>query len=160
MRKTHISRFKNAGPMALCLLARLHGPSSAGPHGESRVTWDVVSNPEGPCTVIVYIWAPKLLYRNPFKAQVYTRWVLGPLGKELWVRWPQKCTSHWAVRDGVLGFRLYPPWESFFLFVYIKPKRILKVLFLLRFYGEYSRGRGYEAASLGQGMTGLRGVKR
>ena len=29
--------------------------------------------PEGPCTYIVYTWALKLLYGNPFKAQVYTR---------------------------------------------------------------------------------------
>ena len=35
---------------------------------------------KGPCTHIVYIWALKLLYGNPFKAQVYTRWVHGAFG--------------------------------------------------------------------------------
>ena len=29
-------------------------------------------NPKDPCTCIVYTWALKLLYRNIFKAQVYT----------------------------------------------------------------------------------------
>ena len=36
--------------------------------------------PKGPCTHIVHIWALKLLYRNPFKAQVYAIWVHGPFG--------------------------------------------------------------------------------
>ena len=36
--------------------------------------------PEGPCTEIVYTLAPKYLYRDYFKAKVYTIWVHGPLG--------------------------------------------------------------------------------
>ena len=36
--------------------------------------------PKGPCTQIVYTLAPKYLYRDYFKAKVYTIWVHGPLG--------------------------------------------------------------------------------
>ena len=35
------------------------------------------TSPKDPCTCIVYTWAVKLLYRNPFKAQVYTIQVHG-----------------------------------------------------------------------------------
>ena len=38
-----------------------------------------------------------------------------------------------ASRLAELPKQLYPPWESCSSFVYIKPKRILKLLFLLRF---------------------------
>ena len=40
----------------------------------------VASFPKGPCTFIVYTWPLKLLYRNPFKAQVSTIYVHGPFG--------------------------------------------------------------------------------
>ena len=33
------------------------------------------------CTQIVYTLAPKYLYRDYFKAKIYTTWVYGPLGK-------------------------------------------------------------------------------
>ena len=36
--------------------------------------------PKGPCTQIVYTLAPKYLYGDYFKANVYTIWVHGPLG--------------------------------------------------------------------------------
>ena len=36
--------------------------------------------PKGPCTQIVYTLAPKYLYRDYFKANVYTNWAHGPLG--------------------------------------------------------------------------------
>ena len=35
---------------------------------------------KGPCTQIVYALAPKYLYRDYFKAKVYTVWAHGPLG--------------------------------------------------------------------------------
>ena len=35
---------------------------------------------KGPCTQIVYTLAPKYLYKDYFKAKVYTIWVHGPLG--------------------------------------------------------------------------------
>ena len=35
-------------------------------------TTSMASNPKDPCTYMVYAWALKLLYRNLFKAQVYT----------------------------------------------------------------------------------------
>ena len=38
------------------------------------------SHPEGPCAQIVCPVGPKYLYRDYFKAQVYTIWVHGPLG--------------------------------------------------------------------------------
>ena len=42
--------------------------------------WVVVyTSPRGPCTQIVYTLAPKYLYRDYFKAKVYTIWVHGPL---------------------------------------------------------------------------------
>ena len=47
------------------------GPESSQAH--SRL--DVASSlafPKDPCTYIVYTWPLKLLYRNPFKAPVYT----------------------------------------------------------------------------------------
>ena len=37
-------------------------------------------NPQGPCAQIVYTVAPKYLYGDYFKANVYTIWVHGPLG--------------------------------------------------------------------------------
>ena len=36
--------------------------------------------PKGPCAQIVYILAPKYLFRDYFTAKVYTIWVRGPLG--------------------------------------------------------------------------------
>ena len=36
--------------------------------------------PKGPCTQIVYTLGPTYLYREYFKAKVYTIWVHGPLG--------------------------------------------------------------------------------
>ena len=36
--------------------------------------------PKGPCTLLLYTWAPKSLYRKYFKAQVYNNEVHGPLG--------------------------------------------------------------------------------
>ena len=36
--------------------------------------------PKGPCTQIVYTLVPMYLYREYFKAKVYTIWVHGPLG--------------------------------------------------------------------------------
>ena len=37
--------------------------------------------PKGPCTQTVYTVAPRYLYRDYFKAKVYTTiWVRGPLG--------------------------------------------------------------------------------
>ena len=39
-------------------------------------------NPKGPCTYIVHIRVLKLPYGSPFKPQVYTIWVHGPLGKD------------------------------------------------------------------------------
>ena len=36
--------------------------------------------PKGPCTQIVYALGPRYLYREYFKAKVYTIWVHGPLG--------------------------------------------------------------------------------
>ena len=41
---------------------------------------DLPSYPKGPCTQIVYTLAPKYLYRDYFKAKVYTIWVHGPSG--------------------------------------------------------------------------------
>ena len=35
---------------------------------------------KGPCTQIVYTLDPMYLYRDYFKANVYTIWVHGPLG--------------------------------------------------------------------------------
>ena len=37
--------------------------------------------PESPSTQIMYTLAPKYLYRDHFKAKVYTIWVPGPLGE-------------------------------------------------------------------------------
>ena len=37
-------------------------------------------HPKGPCTQIVYTFAPKYLNRDYCKAKVYTIWVHGPLG--------------------------------------------------------------------------------
>ena len=37
--------------------------------------------PKGPCTQIVYTLGPMYLYREYFKAKVYTIWVHGPLGR-------------------------------------------------------------------------------
>ena len=42
------------------------------------------SYPMGPCNQIVYTLAPKYLYRDYLKANVYTVWVHGPLGRCLW----------------------------------------------------------------------------
>ena len=39
------------------------------------------TNPKGPCTQIVYTLGPMYLHREYFKANVYTIWVHGPLGK-------------------------------------------------------------------------------
>ena len=39
--------------------------------------------PKGPCTQIVYTLAPKYLYRDYFRARVYTIWVPGPVGLTL-----------------------------------------------------------------------------
>ena len=36
--------------------------------------------PKGPCTQMAYTLAPMYLYREYFKAKVYTIWVHGPLG--------------------------------------------------------------------------------
>ena len=36
--------------------------------------------PKSPCTQIVYTLAPKYLYKDYFKAKVYTIWVHGPVG--------------------------------------------------------------------------------
>ena len=40
----------------------------------------LLTPPKDPCTCMVYSWALKLLYRNPFKAQVYTIKVQGSFG--------------------------------------------------------------------------------
>ena len=37
--------------------------------------------PKGPCSQIVYTLGPMYLYREYFKAKVYTIWVHGPLGR-------------------------------------------------------------------------------
>ena len=43
--------------------------------------WQVL-NPKGPCAHIVYTLAPMYLYRDYFKANVYTIRVHGPLGEQ------------------------------------------------------------------------------
>ena len=43
----------------------------------------------------------------------------------------------WGFVEVARLMSLDPPWEIFSVFVYIKPKRILKALYLLSFYGEY-----------------------
>ena len=42
----------------------------------------LMAYPEGPCTQIVYTLAPMYLYKEYFKANVYTIWVHGPSGLE------------------------------------------------------------------------------
>ena len=41
--------------------------------------------PKGPCTLLLYTWAPKSLYRKYFKAQVYNNEVHGPLGIYIYI---------------------------------------------------------------------------
>ena len=50
-------------------------------------------NRKGPCTQIVKTLALKYLFRDYFKAKVYTIWAHGPLGKGQRVKDLESCTS-------------------------------------------------------------------
>ena len=73
----------------ICLREKdTHPNKSFAPHGIPGALMVQVPNyhilsqliPKGPCTQIAYTLAPKHLYRDYFKAKVYTVWVHGPLG--------------------------------------------------------------------------------
>ena len=55
------------------------------------------TNPKDPCTYIVYAWALKLLYRNAFKAQVYTIYIHRSSGYAV------RVTQEYLTSDGRLS---------------------------------------------------------